>query len=103
MTEQRAETWLLKLGRLPFIGEWVATVAGLWPLFLFAVLVDMESVNGVYWWLALSGIALAPWLIVLQRWQGVRINVPYLPIKWLWLTPFLIIVGVAGLLGWMVE
>lgn len=95
MPEHRAETWLLKLGRVPFIGEWVATLVGLWPLILLAVLVDMESANGVFWWLALSGIALAPWLIVLQRWQGVRINVPFLPIKWLWLTPILIILGVA--------
>ena len=85
-----------------FIGEWVATLVGLWPLILLAVLIDMDSAYGVFWWLAPSGIALAPWLILLQRWQGVRINVPYLPIKWLWLTTFLIIIG-RRLLGWMEQ
>jgi hypothetical protein len=101
VTEQRRETLLLKLGRLPFIGDWVATIVGLWPIVLFALLVDMESAYGVWWWLVLSGMLLAPWLIILQRWQGVSINTPYLPIKWLWLTPIFIFLGIAGFLGWM--
>ena len=101
MTETVKKTLLLRLGTLPFIGEWVATIVGLWPIVLIALLVDMDSYSGPCWWVLLSGIALAPWLIFLQRWQNVRINVPYLPIKWLWLTPFLIILGVACLLGWV--
>ena len=101
MTEERKRTWLATLATLPFIGEWVATVVGLWPIFLIVLLVDMDSYYGVFWWLALSGIVLAPWLIFLERRYNLRINVPYLPIKWLWLTPVLIILAVLGFLGWV--
>lgn len=108
MTEEREETaeeqkktWLLVLVKLPFVGDWVATIVGLWPVILIALLVDMESANGVWWWFLLCGLFLAPWLLFLERWQSVRINVPYLPFKWLWLTPVLVVLGIAGFLGWV--
>lgn len=53
------------------------------------------------WFLLVGAIVLAPWLVVLERWQGVRIDTPYLPIKWLWLVPVLVIGAAAALLGWL--
>ena len=106
MREDDKDSWLVILGGLPFIGDWVSTIVGLLPAILLVFLFDMEGTSnyGVMWWVILSGIALIPWLMFLERRQGVRINIPYLPIKWLWLTPVLIVIGLWGLaseyFGW---
>ena len=66
-------------------------VGGLWPFGLSCWL--LSGSPGLA--LVLGGLVLAPWLIFLERWQRVRINVPFLPIKWRWLNPVIILAGVA--------
>ena len=91
MAEAGNESWLLLLCSIPVIGEWVANIVGLAPLGLvFVLLGDSPGFA-----LIVGGLVLAPWLIFLQRWQRVRMNLPYVPVKWLWLTPLIILAAVA--------
>jgi hypothetical protein len=92
-THEQSETWLLKLCTFPLIGDWATTIVGLLPIGLLAVARALAGVEGDPgpWFFIVSAIALIPWLIILERWQGIRINTPYLPIKWLWIIPILLI------------
>jgi hypothetical protein len=44
-------------------------------------------------------VALIPWLIFLERWQNVRMDLPYVPIKLLWVLPVFIFFSLAELFG----
>lgn len=68
--------WLASLCGLPLVGDWVATFVGLAPLAVLVVL----GAN-----LFVSAVAMVPWLLFLERWQGVAITTPYVPIKLVWL------------------
>lgn len=91
MAEESNESWLLLLCKIPVLGDLIPTVGGLWPLGLSLWLLGGSPGLAM----VLGGLVLAPWLIFLERWQLMRINVPYLPIKWLWLTPLIILGGAA--------
>ncbi len=93
--------WLPALCELPLIGEWVATIVGLLPLIVIMVVV--YALGGAMpddppaWYLIAGSLMLAAWLMLLERWQKLRINMPYVPVKLLWLCPLLFLVGVVQL------
>ena len=96
MTEQRT-SWLARLSGVPIIGEWVTTVVGLAPMFpLFALGLDLDKQS---WGLFVAAVLLVPWLLLLERWQGVAITTPYVPIKIVWIIYVVIVVSGAKLVG----
>jgi len=94
-------TWLQTLCSLPFIGEWVSTIFTFIP---FLLLISLEAATGLeadfgpWQTLALSLVMIA-WLIFLERWQNVRMNTPYVPIKILWLMPIFVVVSIGEIVG----
>ena len=99
MEEQATESWLSIIGSIPYIGDWVATIVGLVPVFPVLAIYEYVGEEEGGWYFVLVGVLLIPWLIFLERWQGFRINVPYVPIKLLWVTPVFVVMGVAEVLG----
>ena len=77
---QRRQPWLPTLCELPFIGEWAATIVGLMPLIVIVAIVaalqgEMPN-DPPPWYLIVGSLLIAPWLIFLERWQQLRINIP---------------------------
>ena len=101
MEEQATESWLSIIGSIPYIGDWVATIVGLVPVFPVLAIYEYVGEEEGGWYFVLVGVLLIPWLIFLERWQGFRINVPYIPIKLLWVTPVFVVMGVAEVLGFV--
>lgn len=98
MHEEGQESWLAKLCGLPFVGDWVATFVGLAPLLIVFVLFNSWQI-GHNWSFIVGAVVLVPWLLLLEGRMGLRINIPVLPIKWLWVAPMLAVLGVVGLFG----
>jgi hypothetical protein len=99
MEEPATESWLSIIGSIPYIGDWVATIVGLVPVFPVLAIYESVGEEPGGWYFVLAGVLLTPWLIFLERWQGFSIKVPVLPIKLLWVTPVLVVMGAAEVLG----
>lgn len=99
-SEPRQETFLQMLTGLILVGPWITLgLALVAPIVAFVLVL---AIPGVAEWdenrqfglsVILASIIAVPWLLGLQWWGGVRINVPIIPIPMLWLTPFALIFG----------
>lgn len=94
------ETYMQMLTGLFFIGPWITLGLALVAMVIATMLLVM--VPGASEWvpdkqlaltLILGGFLSIPWLLLLEWWGKVRINVPIIPIPLVWLAPLVIIWG----------
>ena len=89
--EKEPDTWLGLLFKVPVVGDGIATVLGLLPLWPLVHFVKNDA------WLCISAsVVLTLWLLMLERLLRITIRTPFVPIKILWLMPFAFVAGVAG-------
>jgi hypothetical protein len=95
------ESWLQILCAFPIIGPWVTIIAGLFPIVIIGIIEGLTGIDIGFgpWVMLIVSVALIPWLIFLERWQNVRMDLPYVPIKLLWVLPVFIFFSLAELFG----
>jgi hypothetical protein len=97
---QPVESYVAMLTGLVIVGPYVTLALALAPFLVVGYVMEyaldlpdmsVDRSNGL--WLAASSIASAAWLLGLQAWGRVRIDLPIIPIPMLFLTPVGLVVG----------